>query len=109
MSRPSDLRLIVALIAAVAVVLAVGTAVVIWYGSSYLERAGGLREVEARSLCEEEIRWDTGIGQDTPVDTVGAYADQDADRWIVEAEGEREGERFRCLVSGDQVTVDPVG
>lgn len=104
MSRTPDGRRAAVVITAFVLLIAVGAAVVVWYSTSYLERAGGLREVEARSLCEDEVRWSTGVDLEDHVATGAARVDPEADQWIVD--GQVSGDGFRCLVSGEKVSVE---
>lgn len=122
MNRTPDRRVLTVVIALLVALIAVGAAVVWWYGQSYLERAGGLRESEARTHCGDEVRWETGYGKDAELDLWGARVDQDGDRWIIDGQvfaehldgvevthGARtDGEQFRCVVSADRVVVEMV-
>lgn len=71
MNRTPDRRVLTVVIALLVALIAVGAAVVWWYGQSYLERAGGLRESEARTHCGDEVRWETGYGKDAELDLWG--------------------------------------
>ena len=120
MRRRPDTR-VVTVVLLVALV-ALGAVVVWWYSQSYLERAGGLRESEARTLCGDEVRWETGFGRDAELDLWGASHDRAGDRWVIDGQvfaehqegvevthGARtDGEQFRCLVSTDRVVVEMV-
>jgi hypothetical protein len=120
MRRRPDLRVLTVLL--LVALVALGAVVVWWYGQGYLERAGGLRESEARTHCREEVRWETGYGRDAELDLWGARHDREGDRWIIDGQvfaehlegvevthGARtDGEQFRCLVSTDRVVVEMV-
>ena len=120
MSRRSDARVLTAVL--LVALVALGTVVVWGYSRSYLERAGGLRESEARTLCGDEVRWETGYGRDAELDLWGARNDGDGERWVIDGQvfaehlegvevtrGTRtDGEQFRCLVTADRVVVEMV-
>lgn len=120
-SRP-DPKVLTAVVVLIVALVVTGAAVVWWYGQSYLDRPGGLRESEARSHCGDEVRWETGYGKEAELDLWGASVDRDGDRWVIDGQvfaehrdgvevthGARtDGEQFRCLVSAERVVVERV-
>ena len=112
-------RTVIIVIAVVAVAAALGAALVRWYIESDVVRAGDLRESEARELCEDGVRGETGFGEDAEFDTWNAEIVQDADLWVIDGqvfshavEGEDvtygargDGVEFECRVGADGTTV----
>ncbi|MDN5719337.1 MAG: hypothetical protein ACTH2Y_03890 [Corynebacterium sp.] len=115
-----DRRVVLTAVTVIALVAVVGVVALWWFLQSYQTLAGGLGESGAREHCGEEVRWETGFGQDAELDLWDARPDTDADRWVVDGQvfsehvegvevthGARDdGMQFRCLVSEDRVTVE---